>query len=39
MRFGTDDPEQQANLAFIVILLSIAFVGGITIWLFYGGAF
>jgi len=34
----TDDPEQRANIAFALIFLGILFVGGLTIWLFYGGA-
>ncbi len=35
----TADPEQRANIAFALIFLGILFVGGLTIWLFYGGAF
>ncbi len=35
-RFTPDDPESQANLAFMLILLGIVAVGGVTIWLFYG---
>ena len=43
-RFGMDlfsgnDPERQANIAFILIFLGIIFVGGLTIWLFYGATF
>ena len=34
-----EDPERQANLAFILILVGIVFVGGVTIWLFYGAAY
>ncbi len=34
----TDDPERRANIAFALIFLAILFVGGLTIWLFYGGA-
>ncbi len=37
-RFG-DDPDRQANIAFGLIVLGIVFVGGITIWLFYGAKF
>jgi hypothetical protein len=33
------DPERQANLAFGLIVLGIIFVGGLTIWLFYGNQF
>lgn len=37
--FSSDDPERQANIAFILIFLGIVFVGGLTIWLFYGTSF
>ena len=37
--FSSDDPERQANIAFILIFLGIIFVGGLTIWLFYGASF
>jgi hypothetical protein len=37
--FSSDDPERQANIAFILIFLGIIFVGGLTIWLFYGARF
>ncbi len=33
------DPERAANIAFILIFLGIVFVGGLTIWLFYGAQF
>ena len=33
------DPDRQANIAFALIVLGIIFVGGITIWLFYGAQF
>jgi hypothetical protein len=33
------DPERQANIAFALIVLGIIFVGGLTIWLFYGAQF
>ena len=36
---GGGDPERQANIAFILIFLGIVFVGGLTIWLFYGARF
>ena len=37
--FSNDDPERQANIAFALIFLGIIFVGGLTIWLFYGASF
>jgi len=37
--FSSDDPERQANIAFVLIFLGIIFVGGLTIWLFYGASF
>ncbi|HEY9326380.1 MAG TPA: hypothetical protein VNE19_08350 [Methylomirabilota bacterium] len=37
--FSGNDPERQANIAFILIFLGIIFVGGLTIWLFYGASF
>ena len=37
--FSGNDPERQANIAFILIFLGIIFVGGLTIWLFYGATF
>jgi len=33
------DPDRQANIAFALIVLGIIFVGGLTIWLFYGAQF
>lgn len=33
------DPERAANIAFLLIFLGIVFVGGLTIWLFYGAQF
>ena len=36
---GGGDPERQANIAFLLIFLGIVFVGGLTIWLFYGATF
>ena len=33
------DPERQANIAFLLVFLGIVFVGGLTIWLFYGASF
>ncbi len=36
---GGGDPERQANIAFALIFLGIIFVGGLTIWLFYGASF
>jgi hypothetical protein len=36
--FSTD-PDRQANIAFALIVLGIIFVGGLTIWLFYGAQF
>ena len=36
---GGGDPERQANIAFMLIFLGIVFVGGLTIWLFYGAQF
>ena len=36
---GGGDPERQANIAFALIFLGIIFVGGLTIWLFYGATF
>jgi hypothetical protein len=38
-RFTQNDPERQANIAFILIFLGIIAVGALTIWLFYGGSF
>ncbi|MGH2499560.1 MAG: hypothetical protein ACRDF0_05655 [Candidatus Limnocylindria bacterium] len=35
--FSSNDPERQANIAFALIFLGIVAVGGLTIWLFYGG--
>ena len=35
----SDDPDRQANIAFALIVLGIIFVGGVTIWLFYGAKF
>ncbi len=37
--FLGNDPERQANIVFILIFLGIIFVGGLTIWLFYGASF
>jgi len=37
--FSGNDPERQANIAFALIFLGIIFVGGLTIWLFYGASF
>ncbi len=34
-----EDPDRQANIAFILIFLGIMAVGGLTIWLFYGSSF
>lgn len=34
--FGGGDPERQANIAFALVVLAIVFVGGITLWFFYG---
>lgn len=34
-RYG-GDPEQQANLAFALIVVGILAVGGLTLWFFYG---
>ena len=39
MRDFSSDPERQANIAFALIVLGIIFVGGLTIWLFYGAQF
>lgn len=36
-RFDLSDPERQANLAFALIFLGIVAIGGLTIWIFYGG--
>jgi hypothetical protein len=36
--FDSSDPDKQANIAFALIFLAIVAVGGVTIWLFYGGA-
>lgn len=36
--FDSSDPDRQANIAFLLIFLGIIAVGGLTIWLFYGGA-
>ena len=38
-RFSSDDPERQATIAFALIFLGIAAVGGITLWLFYVASF
>ena len=38
-RFTQNDPERQANIAFILIFLGIVAVGALTIWLFYGASF
>jgi hypothetical protein len=38
-RFTQNDPERQANIAFILIFLGIIAVGALTIWLFYGASF
>ena len=35
----SSDPDRQANIAFALIVLGIIFVGGLTIWLFYGAQF
>ena len=37
--FDSSDPDRQANIAFLLIFLGIIAVGGLTIWLFSGGAF
>lgn len=37
--FSGGDPERNANIAFILIFVGIVFVGGLTIWLFYGATF
>ncbi len=37
--FSGGDPERNANIAFALIFLGIIFVGGLTIWLFYGATF
>ena len=37
--FSGGDPERQANIAFLLVFLGIVFVGGLTIWLFYGASF
>jgi len=34
-RFTQNDPERQANIAFVLIFLGIIEVGARTIWLFY----
>jgi hypothetical protein len=39
MRDFSSDPDRQANIAFALIVLGIVFVGGLTIWLFYGAQF
>ncbi len=39
MRGNFSDPDRQANIAFALIVLGIIFVGGLTIWLFYGAQF
>ena len=39
MRDFSSDPDRQANIAFALIVLGIIFVGGLTIWLFYGAQF
>lgn len=36
--FDSSDPDRQANIAFVLIFLGIVAVGGLTIWIFYGGA-
>ena len=36
--FDSSDPDRQANIAFALIFLGIIAVGGLTIWIFYGGA-
>lgn len=36
--FNSSDPDHQANIAFILIFIGIVAVGGLTIWIFYGGA-
>ncbi|HET8569595.1 MAG TPA: hypothetical protein VFM93_11495 [Candidatus Limnocylindria bacterium] len=36
--FSPNNPDRQANIAFALIFLGIVAVGGLTIWLFYGGA-
>jgi hypothetical protein len=38
-RFTQNDPERQANIAFVLIFLGIVAVGALTIWLFYGASF
>ena len=38
-RFTQNDPERQANIAFILIFLGIVAVGALTIWLFYGASY
>jgi hypothetical protein len=38
-RFTQNDPERQANIAFVLIFLGIIAVGALTIWLFYGAQF
>ena len=38
-KMNFSDPDRQANIAFALIVLGIIFVGGITIWLFYGAQF
>ncbi len=38
-RFSSDDPERQATIAFALIFVAIAAVGGITLWLFYVASF
>lgn len=32
--FSPEDPERAANIAFLLIVLGILAVGGLTIWLF-----
>ena len=39
LRDFSGDPDRQANIAFALIVLGIIFVGGLTIWLFYGAQF
>jgi hypothetical protein len=39
MSYFSSDPDRQANIAFALIVLGIIFVGGLTIWLFYGAQF
>ncbi len=37
--FTSDDPERQANVAFMLIVLGILAVGALTIWVFYVASF